>query len=205
MTAWEVPQGFWKQHELPEGLFGGFDEHSQRVDLGDGLFMWTDTRVKWHGGTHEVEIQVVPVEGRLSAGEVSVRRHQGGAGPAVTSEALRRIPVADLVSRAGYLVQADGVQLETPLGISRQAWPSKEEGDYIARHGLDDTTSAIVARIYRVAYLIGKPPTKTVETVLDLPRSTAGRWVAEARRRGFLGASQGSGKAGEIAGGVTDD
>ena len=64
-----------------------------------------------------------------------------------------------------------------------------------ARHGYDDETLRIVARIYRVAYLVGDPPTKKVENVLDLPRSTAGRWVAAARGK-YLAESRGPGKAG---------
>ena len=66
----------------------------------------------------------------------------------------------------------------------------------VARHGLDDESLRIAASIYQVAYLIGDPPTRKVETLLDLPRSTAGRWVTEARKRGYLSAARGPGKAG---------
>jgi len=53
-----------------------------------------------------------------------------------------------------------------------------------------------VAYVYRLALVAGEPPTKTVEQALELPRSTAGRWIAAARQRHLLGESEGAGKAG---------
>lgn len=49
----------------------------------------------------------------------------------------------------------------------------------------DDLADA--AKVYRTALKAGDNPTAKVAEVLYLSRSSAGRWVAEARRRGLLG------------------
>jgi transposase len=41
--------------------------------------------------------------------------------------------------------------------------------------------------VYQVAYATGESPTKAVMDRLGLPRSTAGRWIRMARKRGLLG------------------
>ena len=177
-----------------ERVLAGYDTASPRVDLGDDLFIHEDVRVGVRGWGHDVDVRIVVVDGRLAAGEVTVGRHEGG-GP-VTSEALRGIPVGRLVKRAGGAVQHVRERHDSGGTTVGPAWPSEEEGAYVARHGLDDDTLRIVARVYRVAYLIGDPPTKKVEALLELPRSTAGRWVAAARERGYLSEARGPGKAG---------
>ncbi|MGI8868763.1 MAG: hypothetical protein ACR2F6_07920 [Mycobacteriales bacterium] len=62
--------------------------------------------------------------------------------------------------------------------------------------GPTEDTLKWVARSYRLALILGEPPTRAVERDLRVPRSTAGRWVALARERGHLGAAEGAGKAG---------
>lgn len=54
----------------------------------------------------------------------------------------------------------------------------------------------VVALIYRLAYLTGQHPTRAVQRRLQLPRSTAGRWIAQARERSLLRESRGERKAG---------
>jgi len=198
------PVPFWitvRDHDEDDLIRAGYDAASAQVDLddaaqvalGDDLFMYADTRVAVRGWTHDVDVRVGVVEGRLAATHVEARQRDDG--PPVTGEVLREVPVARLVNYAKHTVKVrrphEGGGYE-----SGPAWPSVEEGEYVARHGLDDETMRIVARAYRVAYLIGQPPTKTVERLFDLPRSTAGRWVAAAREHGYLSASRGPGKAG---------
>ncbi len=65
----------------------------------------------------------------------------------------------------------------------------------LRRDGPTDEALRWVAYLYRFALVMEEPPTATVERMLELPRSTAGRWVALARQRGFLEQSEGSGKA----------
>jgi hypothetical protein len=177
-----------------EFLHVTYDSSSELLDLGDGLRIHADVRVMVRGWSHDVDLAVVVADGRLVADRVRVSRREGG--DPVTSEALRNIPVARLVHAAVGAVRH--VREEYPGGglSLGPAWPSKEEGAYVAKHGLDDDSLRIVARVYRVAYLIGDPPTKQVERLFSLPRSTAGRWIAAARQRGYLGESAGPGRAG---------
>jgi hypothetical protein len=52
--------------------------------------------------------------------------------------------------------------------------------------GPTDKALEAVAALYTMAVVIGDPPTRTVATVLNLPRSTAGYWVSKARDKGLL-------------------
>jgi len=145
-------------------------------------------------------IEVVPQGGRLVARSVKV--HQRVGGPPVTGEAIRSIPVATMVRAAagGILVEhpdeeGSSIKLLSPIGLMGGVVPEA----YLPRlrqNGPTDETLQWVARVYRVALLLSDPPTKAVEALFEVPRSTAGRWVAAARRRGFLGRSEGAGRAG---------
>lgn len=172
----------------------GFDTASEVIDLGDDLFTYSEVRVTVREWDHDVDVKVTVVDGRLAADVVRITR--GPDGRPVTSEALRALPVARLVRAAAGAVQHVRQRHDGGGTTVGPAWPSEEEGAYVARHGLDDESLRIVARIYRVAYLLGDAPTKRVETLLNLPRSTAGRWIAAARERGYLSESRGPGKAG---------
>ncbi len=55
-----------------------------------------------------------------------------------------------------------------------------------------------VADVYRYAIRLGRPATAAIGEAFDVSRSTAGRWVVETRRRGFLGPAV-PGRAGEQA------
>jgi len=177
-------------HSNASARYNAFSEH---VELGDDLFMYADTRVSTHSRHNVIELRVGVHDGRLVADEVSVRRRDDC--PPVTSEMLRAIPVARLVRYAAATVQHVVSRGEGGAMMVAPAWPHETEWANV-RWGLNDETLRIVARIYRVAYLLGDAPTKTVQTMLDQPRSTVGRWIAAARQRGFLSESRGAGKAG---------
>lgn len=173
----------------------GYDSDSEKVDLGDDLFMYADTRVRTHNTQHVIEVRVGVHAGRLAADEVSVRRRDGDAYDPVTSEVLRSIPVAKLVRYAAATVQHVMERRDDGSTTTGPAWPQETEFEGVTL-GLNDPTLRIVARIYRVAYMLGDPPTRQIERLLLVPRSTAGRWVAAARQREFLSESRGPGKAG---------
>lgn len=66
------------------------------------------------------------------------------------------------------------------------------------RRVLDDDHYREVADVYRQALADDDPqPVNRVKEELHSARSTAGRWVGEARKRGFLGAAPAKGKRGE--------
>ncbi|MFZ0877815.1 MAG: hypothetical protein WAN20_25385 [Pseudonocardiaceae bacterium] len=171
-----------------------------RVRVGDDLWVPTMTTVAATGRLNpedppvDVEIDVVPENGRLVAQEVRVRRRPDG--PPVTSEAIRSVPVAALTQFAAREVQrivdiADNGEISAVL-----AGVPEEQVQYVRDHGLTDKTIEIVAHTYRLALLMGNTPTKMVEEWLEVPRSTAGRWIATARERGLLSKAEGRGKAG---------
>jgi hypothetical protein len=151
------------------------------------------TVVKQEINGYAVEVDVVPEAGRLVAQAVRVTNLPGG--PAVTGEAIRSVPVAMLTKLAarhlmqfteheGYTEWEPGLTLDSAT-VAR-----------LRENGPRTETLEAVTYLYRLALLVGDPPTKVVETVLGVPRSTAGRWVAAARKHGLLGPSEGSGKAG---------
>jgi hypothetical protein len=54
------------------------------------------------------------------------------------------------------------------------------------RNRLDDEFYRQVAASYRQAVAAGLPPSKTLAEIADTPPGTVNRWIAEARKRGFL-------------------
>jgi hypothetical protein len=170
------------------------------VRVGEDLLVPKLTIVKARGEPHkgdpalDIEIDVVPDSGRLVAQEVRVRRQSDGV--AVTGEALRGVPVAGLTKWAARHVKRvisiapDGTTTAEPAGVP------EDQVVYVREHGLTEKTIEIVAHTYRMALLMGNPPTKMIEEWLEVPRSTAGRWIATARERGLLGKAEGPGKAG---------
>ncbi len=155
----------------------------------DGVWvMATETP---HG--HDVEVRVVVADGRLSAREVVVRQVEGG--PPVTTEDLRQVPVATLVQYAVGHIQRIHAVREHEVVLHGQ--PAHEaEFQRAKQQGMTEETLQLVARTYRIAHLMGKAPTRMVEEWFELPRSTAGRWVAAARKKGYLEPAAGPGKTG---------
>jgi hypothetical protein len=117
--------------------------------------------------------------------EFWMRQREGG--PPVTGEAIRAVPIQQLVKTAIRLAHlekkgpadADGV---VPSGLVPGAKPP--EG--LAKQGPTDEVLRWVAQTYNLAEVINEPPTKTVQDQLGISRATAGRWVAEARKRGLI-------------------
>lgn len=124
-----------------------------------------------HGGyTVELVADYRPDSGRYETRTVTVRR---GAAGEVTGEALRLVPPAGIL-RQGVAAEilADPNIGPVPRGLGK-AGPTPE-------------TLRWVARLYALALLLGDAPTRRVAEGLQVPRSTAGRWVTRARDRGYL-------------------
>ncbi len=147
---------------------------------------------------YDLDLEVAVVEGRFVCTGFEARRAPGGA--AVTTEGLRRIPVATLVRLAAQKV---AMRVEPGSGVATHEPMQFEDARQLAAAGPTDATLQYVAFHYQLAYALGDGPTMAVQERLGLARSTAGRWVDMARRRGFLGAAERPGKAGP--GGGTDD
>ncbi len=102
-------------------------------------------------------------------------RRRPGEDP-VTTEGLREIPVARLLRIAAerLLAGPDGKDKMRP------AFPR------VLEDGPTNDALLHVAGMYRLAQACGEPPTKAVEDRFNLARSTAGRWISMARRKGLL-------------------
>ncbi len=131
---------------------------------------------------YDLELEIVLERGRYVVKSITCRARKGGA---VTSEGVTRLPVRQV------LRIVVGQALSNPL-IS---WGRAADRVGAAQGPTDDALRH-VATTYRMAHLMGLPPTESVAQDLDLPRSTAGRWVMAARKRGFLGPAEPR-KAGE--------
>ncbi|MDQ3464937.1 MAG: hypothetical protein M3500_09655 [Actinomycetota bacterium] len=140
---------------------------------------------------YDVEVGIAFDGSRYVVQRIAVQQRDGG--PPVTTESLRDIPVAGLLRT--LMPSLLWKLTEHPDGSSTLSELDGWSED-TTRHGPTDEALGLVAQIYRMAYICGDRPTKAVEDNLNLPRSTAGRWVALARERGFLGPAEGPGKAG---------
>lgn len=145
----------------------------RKVDIGDGLRIPAEVSRSWDdiGGGYAVDLTAVydPDSGRYVARQVAVR------GTEVTSEGLRAVPVAGLVR---HLVAEQVAPLFAPPDLAHPV--------ALGNAGPSADTLRHVARVYRLALLLGDAPTQRVASSLGVPRSTAGRWVTRARDRGFL-------------------
>ncbi|MFD9111591.1 hypothetical protein [Streptomyces bottropensis] len=71
--------------------------------------------------------------------------------------------------------------------------PVRRKRNRITREHLED-----VAEVYRMADHKGDPPTQAVQKRFSTTHSTAAKWVAQARKQGFLGPARNS-RGGEMA------
>lgn len=124
---------------------------------------------------YEVEMTAVLEDGRMILQSVTCSARKGER---VTGENLRRIPVGAIL-RLGVLSAVKS--LSALVG---------RDPVVLAKRGPTDETLKVVAAVYRIAYLVGLPPTRAVANQLEVARSTAGRWVQAARRKGFLGPAE---------------
>ena len=158
-------------------------------------------------------LRVVVENGRPVCEGLELKRQP--AGPPVSGDALRRVPVAAYVARAvdevGYWVvpadppptvtfDGEAVPLPSiPLDDENVAVPMGGIGrtaEYRAvtraprRQGrVTDEKLREVADVYRRANATGHP-TKAVMEEWHVERATASRWVRRAREAGFLGAAR---------------
>lgn len=109
-----------------------------------------------------------------AAGRYIVRRIEvESPGPEITGGRLRAVPVA-------------AVLREVVTAALRQHAPPHRPAMDRPAGGPTDETLRWVASVYQLAVLLGDAPTQAVAEQLDIPRSTAGRWVTRARDRGLL-------------------
>lgn len=129
---------------------------------------------------------------------VALRRRPGGAPLKTISvrqpvDAFVRAAVyAAAIERTDRTVEGEAVWAPAHGRLRREQFKDR------ARRGvrLGDDFLRDVAQVYREETDRGQPPTQGVADRLHGSRASAGRWVMEARRRGFLGDAL-PGRAGE--------
>jgi hypothetical protein len=138
-----------------------------------------------------VEFRFAPALGRYICSEFTARG-------VVTTEALRHVVIGDWLNtdllRTTVSGDASPIRvLDNPDG--HEPWGLTPPDD-IAERGPTDRALRWTAHVYRYGYAVSYNATKAVQEMLRIPRSTAGRWIAAAREAGYLGPSEGMGKAG---------
>jgi hypothetical protein len=140
-------------------------------------------------GGYDLYIHIANSGLRYECAEARLIQREGG--PAVTSEALRTIKVKETVREAlrqllsgmtWMVTDAEGGQQRARLEEIEGVRPPQG----VAVEDVSDEAIAWVAHIYELAYMLNDPPTKAVQEKFGVSRATAGRWVAEARRRNWL-------------------
>jgi hypothetical protein len=63
---------------------------------------------------------------------------------------------------------------------------SDQDVAYLRLQGPTDDSLEWVAYFYNLAGVLGLPPARQVEVGLDLPRTTATKWIRRARDKGLL-------------------
>jgi hypothetical protein len=115
----------------------------------------------------------------------------------VTTELLRDTPVGSFVAATlnsaipetgGHIFR----ELPNPDNVEPWGWTIP---DGLREEGPTDRVLQWVAHLYRFAMAVSLNPAQQVEIALDLSHSTASRWVRLARQKGYLGPSEGPGKA----------
>lgn len=166
-------------YEVPEG--------ATTITLAPGLELFSELLVRGEDYKgYDVEVLVVFEEGRLLPQRVCVHRRPGG--PAVTGEALRSVAVAAFVRRSlGDASFPSMIESGTRVAFGLL---DVQDRDRMREAGPITETLQAVARVYAAALAVGDKPTKVVAEAFEVPGYTAGRWVAGARKRGFLGPAE---------------
>ena len=122
----------------------------------------------------------------------------------ITTDMLRKVKVDALMRSAiteAMRPAGDLGREETATSANRDAFYERyRRGARRPRRGspVTDQNLRQVADLYRAAFRRGDPPTQTVADEMHIARSTAARWVAQARERDLLGPAM-QGKAGEAS------
>lgn len=183
----------------PECGFALLDPHT----IVPRIFTVTATTEPGESPGLEVELGVaVDDYGHAVCGELQVAA--AALSEPITGEVLRTIPIRQLIHEAVAAAASkitetlpDGDQVLGPLTPADRESLDKGLGRRPRRGSpITEATLRDVASRYKAAVEAGKPPTQAVARELNIARSTAARWVAAARKRGFLGAAM-RGKGGE--------
>jgi len=175
-----------------------------KVKIAKGFRLWREvvtSLTDYHGMDVRVTVSWSDDLHQLVVSRVDVRQPAGG--DPITGEALRKFALQQVIRRSVTVSVLAGL---TPGGWSHPPGSTEERAAFglIPRERVEQCQAAgpvpetleWVALIYRAAFAMGDAPTKTVREVFGISQSTAGAWVGMARKQGYLGESEGPGKAG---------
>jgi hypothetical protein len=127
-----------------------------------------------------VVMDVDVIDRRLSCASMKLRTKDDQPAP-LTAEVLRRIPVGRYLQMA-----AKGLAVVEVGPDGRSTHPFVPPPRDFAEAGMTDQVLREVARLYNWALATGDAPLGLLERDYGIPRGRASRWIATARRRGYI-------------------
>jgi hypothetical protein len=161
----------------------------QMIHVGSGIYALDRVQVDSSQMPEQSEVDysaTLVIEGlRYVVEELALRRSRAWdapAGPPITGELIRKIPVQRIVTVAAMIESGtlDESGEVTPLRFT------DADIERLVKAGATDETLLAVAQIYVTSALAGDPPARSVREVLGIPASTANVWIRRAKDRGFL-------------------
>jgi hypothetical protein len=131
-----------------------------------------------------VEMKLDIVAGRLACVGLTARQLKDG--PTITSEGLRRIPVAEYVMAAAAYGSEILLERVPESDDSYRLVKFEPPRSDFAAGGMTDEALEQMARVYSGAKATGQKATGILLNEYGMPRPTATRWIQTARRRGIL-------------------
>jgi hypothetical protein len=155
------------------------DKGSSSVEIAPGITLELPAVAEFggvdlDGGEHSVKmvLRMTPDGVRPTSVEVD------GIGNAVTGTTLRSLRVWELAKEAIHL------GLDRSGGLATRL--SAERAEHLRAIGPKRETLEWVAFFYNLGRAVGLPPARQVEIELNVPRTTASKWVRRAREEGLI-------------------
>ncbi len=144
------------------------------------------------GSPYDVEMTMDMTAEGMRPTSVTVTACAGS--PPVTGTTLRSVRVWDL-ARHVILAAVDRGTIEragphSVRVVERGLSLTDADAARLRRDGPTDESLDWVATCYNLALVLGLPPAKQVQVELQLPRTTATKWIKRARDKGLLGAEE---------------
>lgn len=119
---------------------------------------------------------------------VSVKVEALNGSPPVSGSVLRSVRVAEIFNDCWSAVfdYRTGESSSQPVAALAQRLSDAADPATRAAGARDDQWLTRVARLYEAADMAGLNPQKFIMEAFGAPRSTAGYWIASARKRGML-------------------
>lgn len=164
-------------------------DHS--VEIAPGVKLHRQARVEltdYRGYDISARVHVAD-SGKVEVTSLEVSQRKGGE--PVTGAALRSIAVQKIVREFVRVELSMSKGHKTGTTVMAHGLLTKDEARAAKDRGPTAETLDLVAQVYRLAVLMDDAPTKAVEEVFEVSRSTAGAWIGRARSAGLLEAPHG--------------